>query len=353
LGDIGDVVWSLPAIRAVRENFPAAQVAVLVREGSGSLLEAEERPPVLFEVRKANSGFAERIFSPLSLVWSLWRQRFDLVIDLRGDERGGYMAFLTGAPIRAALHYPALSRLRNYLFTHLVATSGQRLPVGAADLSLYILRAFGIENANAVPRLDLSSDAILRADRILVQESLLPESLGLSGGGKPPAPVSGRWVTVNPFSRWSYKEWDMDKWAQIIDWLWKDCGFYTVVVGSNAEKERAETLIRSCVAPARNLAGKTTLAELAGVLRQSALHVGVDSAAPHIAAAVGTPTVTIYGPSDWRYWTPPGKGNRVITPEMECAPCHMKGCEGKGISRCLDSLPVERVKMALEEILPA
>jgi len=98
-----------------------------------------------------------------------------------------------------------------------------------------------------------------------------------------------------------------------------------------------------------NLAGRTTLAELAGILGESHLHLGVDSAAPHIASAVGTPTVTIYGPSDWRYWAPPGNRNQVVVPDMACAPCHQKGCEGKGTSRCLDSLEVSAVQSAVRE----
>ena len=119
LGDIGDVVWSLPALQAVREAYPDAEVAVLLREGNGSLLSAGTSPPKIFEVRK---GFGES----LRLVRALRRERFELVFDFRGDERGAYMAFLTGAPVRAALHLPMLPGLRNHLFTHLAAPAPLR-----------------------------------------------------------------------------------------------------------------------------------------------------------------------------------------------------------------------------------
>jgi heptosyltransferase-3 len=158
-------------------------------------------------------------------------------------------------------------------------------------------------------------------------------------------------VTLNPFSRWSYKEWAPEKWVRIIDWLGKEISIAAVIVGAPSERVRADELGRSCAGKVYNLTGRTTLAELAGVLKQSRLHIGVDSAAPHIAAAVGTPTVTLYGPSDWRYWAPPGERNRVVVPEMACAPCHLKGCEGSGISRCLDTLPVERVRAVIREAL--
>jgi heptosyltransferase-3 len=347
LGDIGDVVWSLPALQAVRDAYPGAGIAVLLREGSGSLLAAGTLPPKIFEVRK---GLEES----LRLVRALRRERFELVFDFRGDERGGYMAFLTGAPIRAALYYPTLPWLRNHLFTHLVAPSGMALAVGAADQSLYILRAFGVETGKIIPELHLSKEVCLRAARILADEGIpAPEEATGSGGERMRAETvrRGGWVTVNPFSRWSYKEWGLLKWVQIIDWLWGEFGIAAVIVGAPAERERAGELGNSCAGKVYNLAGKTTLAELAGVLSQSRLHIGVDSAASHIAAAVGTPTVTLYGPSDWRYWAPPGERNRVVVPEMACAPCHLKGCEGSGVSRCLDTLPVERVRAVIREAL--
>jgi len=86
-------------------------------------------------------------------------------------------------------------------------------------------------------------------------------------------------------------------------------------------------------------------------LKMSRLHIGVDSAAPHIAAAVGTPTVTIYGPSDWRDWAPPGKKNKVVFPDMDCSPCHQKGCDGSGSSRCLETIDAGKVMAAVEELL--
>jgi len=77
----------------------------------------------------------------------------------------------------------------------------------------------------------------------------------------------------------------------------------------------------------------------------------VDSAAPHIAAATGVPTITIYGPTSWKDWAPVGKDHRVILPEMDCAPCHQKGCDNSGNSRCLEALTAEQVKSIIREAL--
>jgi len=273
------------------------------------------------------------------------------VIDFRGDERGGYTAFATGAPLRVALHYPFLTWMRNHLFTHLVAPPGELPRVGAADLSLYILRAFGIEANDTVPELRLSAEVRRRAAEILAGADRALARKEAEEEKAAPLPAAGGWVTLNPFSRWAYKEWAPDKWIQVIDWLWGHFGLAVVVVGSPGERERAAGLIRDCPGRVFNLAGKTTLAELAGVLEQSRLHIGVDSAGPHIAAAVGTPTVTLYGPSDWRYWAPRGKGHRVVVPDMPCVPCHRKGCDGLETSLCLETLEVSRVQAVVAEAL--
>ena len=379
LGDIGDVVWSLPALHAVREAYPEAEISVLLREGNGSLLEASASRLKIFEVRKP---FRES----LRLIRELRRQRFGFVFDFRGDERGAYMALLSGAPVRAAIHLPMLPGLRNRLFTHLVTPRPVSMAVNAADASLDLLGAFGIGHRSAVPRLDLTSEMKSRAEGMLAGEGLFDAALPTTAGGPRNRPEEARertagskggsgpvcggdgsemrsaignvrhpraWVTLNPFSRWPYKEWSVGKWVQLIDWLGEAFGITAVVVGSPAERERAAGLASACREGVCNMAGKTTLAELAAILSLSPLHIGVDSAAPHIAAAVGTATVTLYGPSDWRYWAPRGGRHRAIAPDMDCAPCSLKGCGGEGVSRCLEGLAVERVEAVLREVLSA
>ncbi|MCL2670356.1 MAG: hypothetical protein FWE89_06690, partial [Syntrophaceae bacterium] len=86
LGDIGDVVWSLPALGDLREAYPGAEIAVLLREGNGELLKADRRPLEIFEVRKGEGGGLGRLVASLQLVRALRRRRFDIVFDLRGDE---------------------------------------------------------------------------------------------------------------------------------------------------------------------------------------------------------------------------------------------------------------------------
>jgi heptosyltransferase-3 len=159
------------------------------------------------------------------------------------------------------------------------------------------------------------------------------------------------WVTINPFSRWKYKEWGYGKWEEVIEWLYDEHGLRSVLVGSKEEAGAAAGLAGKCNGHALSLAGKTTLGELAALLGLSSLHLGVDSAAPHIAAAVGTPSVTIFGPSDWRAWMIPDATHRVVTPDKDCVPCSKKGCDHSEISICLDEMGTERMKSTIGDVL--
>ncbi len=337
LGDIGDVVWTTPSIRAAKNALPGGRVSVMVREGFGGLLEADPAVDRVFDAKHYSGNLFQQAAGQLSFLRNLRAERFDLAVDLRLDDRGAFMAFTTGAPMRVTLHHPGgVPFWRNYLFTHGVFPRDPVDTHGAAEQSLGILRVIGIDTDDTIPRLWISDDIKKRVQDILAREKVEDIS---------------RWITINPFSRWSYKEWAADKWIEIINWLWKDFSMPVIVVGSAEEQPKAEALIRLCEARTFNLAGKTTLAELTGLLSVSILHIGVDSAAPHIAAAVGTPTATIYGPSSWKDWAPTGKNHRVIVPQMECVPCYKKGCNGSGYSRCLEELTADQVKNAIRETM--
>jgi len=333
LGDIGDVVSATPAFRAVREHFPEALLAVLVREGFGGLLEDDPGIDRIFEVRRRQGVPADRVLEPFRLIGELRRQRFGLVIDLRADDRGAWMALASGASVRAAMHYDRLA-WRDFFYTHLVIPPPPEKRIrGAAHQSLDVIRPLGIDTADIVPRLHVSEEALERVRRLL------------PGGGP-----RGQ-VTINPFARWKYKEWGYGKWAEVLRWMWKEKGYVPVIVGSRDEREAAAWIAAEAGGGVVNLAGETSLKELAALLSLSVFHAGVDSAAPHIAAAVGTPVITIYGPTDWRDWAPEGGKHRVITPAKDCVPCREKGCRGEGRSECLEELTAGAVKEAIEEFL--
>ncbi len=331
LGDIGDVVWMIPALWAAKNAHPQADLMVLTRHPNAEVLLDDPRIAGVFQIRPE-----QRIQESLQLICRLRREKFDLVIDLRADDRGAITAFLTGAPLRVALFYPGFT-WRNRMFTHLVNPEPTKDRVlGAAEQSLKIVRGLGIKEETSVPQIIVSAEAQQKVRKIIASEKIAAKN---------------GWASINPFSRWSYKEWGMAKWQYLAHLIWQKYEMPLVICGSAEERERAEKLVSDFQSPVYSLAGKISLREMPALLKLSRLHIGVDSAAPHIAAAVGTPTVTIYGPSDWRDWAPPGQKNKVVFPDMDCSPCYKKGCNGNGRSLCLEQIDVIEVLKVVEELL--
>jgi lipopolysaccharide heptosyltransferase III len=330
LGDIGDVVWAIPTFQALKAAFPHAELSVLTRKPYGDLLLDDT------SIKNVLQTGYDNIFVQLQFLLRLRRNKFDLLFDLRADERGTFLSFLSGVKTRCALFYPGW-KWRNRAFTHLVDPPSKKEKIlGAAEQSLKIIRGFGIKEVTNIPKIFVSQEIKDKTAALITMEKV---------------DTSQGFVTINPFSRWSYKEWTMNKWQQIISFVWEKYKMPVLIIGSREEKKRADELAAWVNCNIYNFTGKTNLRELAALLQMSRLHVGVDSAAPQIAAAVGTPTLTIYGPSDWRDWAPPGKSNKVVLPDMDCSPCYKKGCNNSGYSECLDKLPASKVIDAVRQML--
>ncbi len=150
LGDIGDVVWAIPTFKALKSAFPHAELSVLTRNPFGDLLLDDSSVDKVFQIGK------ESILRQLQLLLRLRRERFDLLFDLRADDRGTFITFLSGARMRAALYYPGWT-WRNRAFTHLVDPPPQKERVfGAAEQSLKIIRGFGIKETTTIPKIVVS-----------------------------------------------------------------------------------------------------------------------------------------------------------------------------------------------------
>jgi len=339
LGDIGDVVLATASFRAIKDHLPDSCVHALVRKGCGALLAADPNLSGIYESHRGGGRLSDVARENLALARSLRAERFDLVIDLRTGDRSAILALLARGTEKVAYAGDgAFWRRLVYtrLFDHLAEAPPPAHP--GADQSLRILRAAGFDVGNFLPRLHVSGE----------MDAVAMETLSAAG-----IPAGTRFATINPFSRWKYKEWGYDRWAEVITALGEQHGLPSVLIGSAEESLEADGILRKAGGTGRSITGKTSLGELAAVLRRSTLHLGVDSAAPHMASALGTPTLTIFGPSDWRAWVLQDDLHRVVAPDMPCVPCNKQGCDRKGRSICLEELPTEKVLRAAEEILRA
>ncbi len=339
LGDIGDVVLTTPTIRAVKETHPEARVSILVRKPFGGLLRADSNLHEVVETEKVRGSVFHILHGYGKLIRRLHHARYDLVIDLRTGDRGAILSFLTGAPIRIGWSSGARKQFWHaILFTRILQNLTVAPPPAhpGADQSLRVVRGIGINTTNTMPLLSVSPQDQARAQILLAECGLAPEI---------------QWVTINPFSRWKYKEWSNKKWGEVIDWLWDTHRMPAVLIGSQEELAACQKIVAGREGHTVNLAGRTSLGELAAVISMSFLHAGVDSAAPHIAAALGIPTVTIHGPSDWRGWSIVDDLHQIASPALECVPCNRRGCDDKGASLCLEHFGTKEVINVLERVL--
>ncbi len=333
LGDIGDVVLSFPAVRALRENFPQADIVVAVREKARELMEDCRWVSSVISINEKKRTWQEELRYQKRFFLSLRRFRFDLAVDLRTGDRGAFIALLSGARQRVGFFAKDGKLWRNRVFTHLVvpeSAPGQHI----AQYYQGLLGAYDIKTEHTFPEHDVPDGRYQAAKALLEMENIPPDR-----------PI----IAVQPFSLWKYKEWGVDKYIRLINWLVSEYGVSVIVTGSLDERERADEIIKHCPRYTYNLAGKTSIGMLSAVFKACRLFVGVDSAGVHIAAAVGLPTVSIFGPSSYITWAPRGAQHFVVHKDLPCVPCRDKGCKDSEISRCLDELTFEEVQAVVRD----
>jgi len=181
------------------------------------------------------------------------------------------------------------------------------------------------------------------------------------------------YAVLHPWPKFRYKRWHDDGWVEVARWL-RQRGFHIVVTGGDEEDERAYCAALAKRAEATNLAGTLPLPATAAVLAGACAYVGPDTVVTHLAAALGVPTVALFGPGDPLKWGPwphartslgnpwrhlgdnQASGNVQIVQGMAfCVPCFLEGCDRHvgSVSDCLTGLPAHRVIGALQATLPA
>lgn len=339
LGDIGDVVLSMPTIRALRAHFPKNRIWVAVRDKARELIEDCPWVDGTISIHKKRRGWLKGLIYQVAFIKHLKTHRFDWAIEIRTGTRGAFLAFLSGAKIRIGRYSGDEGVWRNAIFTHLVRPTDETEQY-AARHALNILSPFGITTSDPIPFLNVTEDRRQRVLYLLSQYEI-----------NKARPI----ICLHPFSLWAYKEWHPEKWSRLIRFIRENYGCEIVLTGSPDDRKRAEDLIMQYHITAHNLAGTTSVGDLPALIEKAAMVIGVDTAVLHIAAAVGTPTIGIFGPSSTDVWAARGSGHVVITKGLDCQPCRRKGCDDSDRSRCLDELTWEEaippIQRQLEHLL--
>jgi lipopolysaccharide heptosyltransferase I len=317
---LGDIIHSLPTLAAVRERFPKSFIGWFVKEEWAGILQGH---PFLDEVL----AFSFQWSSARPMVREIRKRRFDLVLDLQGLLRTGLLGYFSGANTR--IGFEDGREYSPLFYTHRVGTGGRILH--AVDRYLLIAKELGAGTDKK--RFDIS---------LTEQDNAKARKIIKTVCGDRPA------LVIHASSRQAVKRWPAERFAELADKI--NQGGYGAAVFIGAKNDAADiaAIRKKMQTGLIDLSGQTSLKELAALLRLSPLLITNDSGPMHLAAAVGTPVVAIFGPTDPRKIGPYGEGHTVLQHADQCPAC-LAG--GKGLHRCLEAISVEEVFEAVNHLL--
>jgi ADP-heptose:LPS heptosyltransferase len=349
-GWIGDMILLTPTLRALRHAYENSHITMLVRPLVQKLMIDN---PYLDELMIYDKCGEDRgILKLFQLSQRLRELRFDLAIVLHPNSvRSALIPCLAGIPERIG------SRI-NGRGVFLTRSVDDRDDIHEVERYLRVLGLIGISNPN--PNLEFWHTM---EDRRAV-ERILTES-GISN--------ADILVGVNPGTTWESKRWELERFAEVIDALLKKYKARVVLTGSPAEKPLGDRIqeLTSKQPPNNpltpfikgeafgngdgkgeelvNLVGKTDLRQLGALIERMSFYITCDSGPMHIAAAVNTPTIALFGPTSPIRHSPYGAGHVVIQKQIECSPCYERTCRRN--YECMRAIEVKEVLRHAENLL--
>jgi len=326
---LGDIVLSTPVISNIRQAYPDAQVDFLVEPPGDELLEAHPdiNRIVIYPWKKwkTQSWFLSNR-SGIQFVQDIRREHYDLVFDLFGNPRSAFLTWLSGASHRVGFNF----RGRHYAYNHVIEPRGSE--VHEVDFNLDALRYIGIP----IKQKNLYFPALPRSEAF-VRNWI--EKEGLKGK---------KLAGLHVWGSWPAKRWPLQKFAELADCLIECYGFKVVVIWGPGERKYAEAVAGMTDHPLV-IAPETSLQDMGALLSKCHLVIANDSGPMHIAAAVGTPTVGIYGPTSWRLQGPYGKKHgSAYCSGLDCLGCNRLDCPDL---HCMKNLSVRSVFKTAGEVI--
>jgi heptosyltransferase-1 len=358
LSSIGDVIHTLPALAALRRCYPDADITWVVEEAAADLLTGHpDLDRVLVSRRKTwIRDFRQgRIAAPLREMRALLRELrsrpYDLVIDFHGLFKSVVIVLLSGG--KRKLGYDSMQEGSGLFYNEKIPEAMEKHAVDRYLDFVRYLAGDGIEASclAAAPEFTIAAGekglrqrTSLQDEHSAIIEAVESRGNGMkSGGGRKP---ETRFVAVNPVALWETKLWEDNKFAELCDRVRQELGIGVILTGSEAGP--LDRICAQMKTAAVNLGGRTTLRELACLYSDASLVITTDSGPMHLAAAVGTPVVALFGPTDPARTGPYGPGHRIIRCGLSCSPCFRKHCKAP---RCMTEISVEDVFATVKEVL--
>lgn len=332
---LGSIVLATPALSLLRKRFPDARIEFLTFSANGPLL---ERISLIDAIHTINPrSLASLTVDVLRAVHVLRRDRIDLVLDFEFFSKlSTLLSGLTGAPRRVAFALPA--RWRTMLVTDPVALTKDRHVSHSFAAQVFLFASRASLPAPVAPRIDAADQAAL--------------GRALPHGG------SEIVINVNAGPTFLERRWPPERFAELADALCDRTASWLVFIGDASERAYVQRVVDAVRRPGRclNVAGNLAIAELMALLRRSTLLISNDSGPLHLACALGTPVVALYGPETPSFYGPLGGRRTVVYGSPPCSPC-MNVYQAKAFrcpydARCMRDIGTEEVLRAVNRYLP-
>lgn len=325
LSAIGDCLATVPLAVDIKKEWPQSKLTWIVDCGAASLLQAH---PAIDRVIRINKKWMKDV--------SLWRQlrsqlkseQFDLALDPQGLTKSSMLGWLSGAPVRIGFDRTHAREIAPWLVTHRISRCQRHM----VDTYRQLLDPWR-ETTTGSGHFDMPRYA---AEAEKVQQNIESMQLGSA------------WVCINVGAGWPTKLWSPSRFAEVGQALYRKCGLKSLVVWSGeVERQSAEQIVH-CLGPAGVLAPNTSLPELAEWLRAASLVLSSDTGPAHLAVAVGTPSVVLFGPTWGDECGPYGSQHRVVQSIVMPAPGAPKR---RGSATAMNAIQVDEVLDACLDVL--
>lgn len=333
----GDMLLTTPVIDSLRQKWPDAQIDVLLYEETREMLGAHPAIGTIYGIDRKwkQLGTLKHLQKEWQLLRALRGQHYHLVINLADQWRSAIVTLFTGAPVRLGFAF----NKRNNAFWRIchseLVSVENHITQHTVEQNLSILSPLPVTPQSAVT-MSYTVDDWHQAQQKLVQNC-----------------VGDNYIVIQPTSRWFYKCWDEAKMAQTITALQQDG--HTVVLTAGPDKKELAMIDRILADSPQtgvvSLAGQLTLRQLASVIDHARLFIGVDSVPMHMAAALQTPCIALFGPSKLTFWSPwQVKGEVIWAGDYGPLP-DPDAIDTRTQERYLDAIPVEDVVAAARRYL--
>jgi 3-deoxy-D-manno-octulosonic-acid transferase/heptosyltransferase-1 len=346
LSALGDCVHVLPALDALRRGLgPQAHLAWLVEEKAASLLAGHPELDRVLVLPRAAATELVRARRPIAalrrlsgFLGELRAERFDATIDFQGNLRSGLAALATGARLRVGFARGYCKESSHLLRNRNVAPASRRMH--KVEKNLALVAALGIDTKEARPHLRLPGEARTRAAALFAEQ--------FPGHG----PVVALHPGVSRFA--SFTQWAPERYAAVADALARGRAARSLVTWGPGERPLAEAVVAAAAPETGAVVAPETasILELAAIYERCAAVVGCDTGPVHLAAALGVPVVSLYGPKDPAIYAPwsarEQRAADAIWKQVHCSPCTLRWC---GNVICMEAIQAADVEAAVERVL--